>query len=126
MPPFRQLLWVDSAAGVLAGVAVLALSGWLSELYALPRALLVGMGAANVAYGAFSGSLARRSHRPRRLIALLVAANATWAALCGLAAVALSRTASPFGMAHLVAEGMFVGGLAAVEWRARARLVRAG
>ena len=125
MRVLRLLLWVDSGAGLLAGVTVLSLSGWLSELYALPRPLLVGMGAANVAYGAYSGSLARRAHRPLALLTVLVVANATWAGLCALAAVRLAGTASAFGLAHLIGEGLFVGGLAALEWRQRERLVRA-
>jgi hypothetical protein len=122
----RHLLWIDSGAGLLAGVVMLALSGWLSELYALPRPLLVAMGVANLAYGTYSGTLARRARRPRGLLVLLVAANATWAVLCMLAAVRLADTASAFGLAHLVGEGLFVGGLAALEWRERERLLYAG
>jgi hypothetical protein len=122
----RNLLWIDSGAALLAGLVVLALSGWLSELYALPRPLLVVMGVANLAYGTYSGSLARRARRPYRLIVLLVAANATWAGLCVLAAVSLADTASAFGLAHLLGEGLFVGGLAALEWRERERLLFAG
>jgi hypothetical protein len=102
--------------------AVLALSGWLSDLYGLPRPLLVGMGVANLAYGTYSGALARRARRPRGAIVLLVLANAAWAGLCGVAAVRLADTASAFGLAHLVGEGAFVGTLAALEWRERERL----
>ncbi len=122
----RNLLWIDSGAALLAGVVVLVLSGWLSELYALPRPLLVFMGAANLAYGTYSGTLARRARRPYGMLVLLVAANATWAVLCGLAAVGLADTASAFGLAHLIGEGLFVAGLAALEWRERERLLFAG
>lgn len=121
----RQILWVDSGAALSAGIIVAALSGWLSELYALPRGLLLGMAVVNLAYGSYSGSLAVRARRPRALIVLLVVANATWAVLCGLGAVALSDTASGFGMAHLIGEGLFVGGLAVLEWRERERLLQA-
>jgi hypothetical protein len=121
----RKLLWVDCGAALLAGLAVLSLSAWLGRLYALPRELLVAMGMVNLAYGAFSFSLARRAHRPRPLIVLLVVANATWAVLCGIAAVRLAGVASGFGLAHLIGEGLFVGGLAALEWRRRAELVTA-
>ena len=121
----RKLLWVDCGAGVLAGVVMLSLAGWLSPLYGLPRGLLVGIGAANLGYGAFSFSLARRARRPRSLIVLLVAANATWAGLCGLAAVRFAGTASAFGLAQLVGEGLFVGGLAALEWKQRDQLLLA-
>ena len=121
-----HLLWIDSAAGLLAGAGVLALSAWLSDLYALPRPLLVAMAVANLAYGTYSGALARRAHRPYGALRLLVAANATWAVLCGLAAVRFAGTASALGLAHLLGEGLFVGGLAALEWRARRRLLVAG
>jgi hypothetical protein len=114
----RHLLWIDSGAGLGAGVVVLALSGWLTEVYGLPRALLLGMGAANLAYGTYSGALARRARRPRGMLLLLVLANATWAGL----AVRLAHAASAFGLAHLAGEGLFVGGLAALEWRERERL----
>ena len=122
MSVLRHLLRIDCGAGLVAGSAMLSLSGWLAALYALPRELLVGMGMANLAYAAFSGSLARRARRPTSLIAALVAANATWAVLCLLAAVRLAGTASAFGLAHLVGEGLFVGALAALEWSQRERL----
>ncbi len=105
---------------------MLALAPWLGELYALPRPLLVAMGVANLAYGTCSGMLARRARRPYRLVALLVAANATWAVLCVAAAVRFADTASGFGLAHLLGEGLLVGGLAALEWRVRQRLLVAG
>ena len=122
----RHLLWIDSGAALLAGVGVLALSSWLSDLYALPRPLLMAMGVANLAYGTYSGALAGRSRRPYGLLVVLVAGNATWAGLCGLAAVRYAGTASGFGLAHLIGEGLFVSGLAVLEWRARERLLVAG
>ena len=117
-----RLLWIDSGAALTAGMLVLALSAWLGDLYDLPRPLLLMMGVANLAYGMYSGMLALRERRPYGLLVLLVAANATWAALCALAAVSLADTISVFGLAHFVGEGAFVGTLAALEWRARARL----
>lgn len=122
----RHLLWIDSGAGLLVGVGMLVFSAWLSELYALPRPLLVAMGVANLAYGTYSGLLARRERRPYLLVVLLVAANATWACLCAVAAVRFASTASTFGLVQLVGEALFVGTLAAVEWRVRERLLVAG
>ena len=114
--PLRTLLWIDCGAALLAGVVVSSLSRWLSDLYAIPRELIVAMGLANLAYGTFSLSLARRVSTPQSLIVLLVVANATWAGVCVVAAVLLAGTASAFGLAHLVGEGLFVGGLAWLEW----------
>ena len=112
---FRNVLWVDCVAGAV----MLALSGWLSSLYAVPREFVIGLGVVNWMYAPFSFSLAVRSRRPRRLVMLLVVANATGAVLCFLAAGGLATTASPFGLAHLIGEGVFVGGLARVEWTQR-------
>ena len=82
-----RLLWVDFTAAGLAGLTMLALSGWLSDLYALPHTFVVGLAFVNLVYGAFSFSLARRARRPPRLIAALAAANGAWGALCALSGI---------------------------------------
>lgn len=117
-----RLLWVDCIAGAVAGVLVLSLSPWLGRLYALPQSLLLFTGAANALYGSYSFSLARRDRRPMRLIAVLVSANAAWAVVCLVLTARYWQQASAFGIAHLVGEAGFVGGLAALEWRHRASL----
>jgi hypothetical protein len=118
----RHLLWIDCGAGLSAGALMLTFSSWLSRLYALPWGALLALGAVNILYGSFSCSLAARSHRPLHLIQSLAIANAAWAALCWLFALTLARHASPWGLAHLIAEGAFVGALAALEWRYRDNL----
>ena len=119
----RDLLWIDCTAGLVAGIAMLALAAWLARWYALPRALLLGMGIANLAYAACSFTLARRARRPPRLVAALAAANGMWAVLCLVAAVRFAGSATGLGLMHLVVEAMFVGGLGALEWARRERLV---
>lgn len=121
----RKLLWVDCTAGALAGVAMLALHGWLGRLYALPPGLLLVMGAANLLYACFSFSLAVRARRPRSLIHLLVLANLSWAAVCLGLAVVFRESATWFGVGHLAGEAVFVGGLACLEWSQRDRLLTA-
>lgn len=121
----RNLLWIDCSAGALAGVAVLALGGWLSSLYALPRGLLLFMGAVNVLYASYSFTLATRYKRSRSWINLLVCANLAWALVClGLAWV-FAGSATLFGIGHLVGEAVFVGGLGSLEWRWRQQLLTA-
>lgn len=115
----RNLLWVDGLAGAAVGVVVLTVSGSLSEWYQLPRDLLFFTGLANLAYGSYSLSLARRSVRPMSLILLLVVANSLWVVVCAILVAVFGQTASFFGLAHLVGEGLFVGGLACLEWRWR-------
>jgi hypothetical protein len=101
------------------------LSPWLSRLYGLPRAVLLFMGAANLLYASCSFSLARRAERPMSLIKLLVYANATWVLVCFGLAVRFREQATGFGLAHLIGEALFVGGLAALEWNQRHQLANA-
>ncbi len=124
MDPRRNLLWVDGLGAVVAGFAMLTLSGLLSEWYRLPQDLLLLMGWVNLAYASYSLTLARRSRRPRALILLLVVANLTWAVFfCLRWAVTYSETASYLGLVHLVGEALYVGGLGCLEWRWREVLI---
>lgn len=121
-PGGPALLWVDCTAGALAGLAGLVLSGWLSNLYRLPQNLLLFIAAVNLLYACCSFALARRARRPLHLIQLLACANAAWVPVCLALAMTYWHRASWFGIAHLVGEAIFVGSLAAMEWRARHRL----
>jgi hypothetical protein len=121
----RRILWVDGLAALVAGTVVLLISGWLSAWYRLPKELLLVVGGVNLGYASYSLSLAARSIRPAKLIVLLVVANLLWAIVCLILAVLYSDTASLFGLAHLVGEGLFVGGLACLEWRWRNLLLTA-
>lgn len=121
----RNLLWVDCTGGAVVGVAMFALAGWLSELYRLPKDFLYLMGTANLLYAAYSFTLAIRPTRPMHRIVILVFANATWAVLCLRWTFVFDESASVFGLIHLVAEGLYVGGLAGLEWRWR-ELLRGG
>ncbi|MBT9457119.1 MAG: hypothetical protein IV097_10915 [Burkholderiaceae bacterium] len=120
-----KLLWIDCAAAALAGVAVLSLIGWLSRLHVLPQGLLLFIGAVNLLYACYSFSLAIRARRPSPLIKFLVFANGCWAIVCICLALSLAGTASLFGLAHLLGEALFVGGLAGLEWRWREQLLTA-
>lgn len=122
----RNLLWIDCMAGASVGVLVLALSAWLSGVYGLPVAFLWFLGAVNLTYGCYSFSLALRQIRRRSGVYLLIIANGAWAALCIVFAALFWETATPFGIASLVAEAIFVGTLARLEWRWRHQLITAG
>lgn len=121
----RKLLWIDSLGGLAVGVLMFALTGWLTDWYQLPKNFLYLMGAANLAYGSYSFFLARRSTRPLVLIQLLALANLTWMVLCLWWTFHYRDTANVFGLAHLVIEGLYVGGLGCVEWRLRKQLLTA-
>jgi len=113
----KSLLWIDCLGGLVVGVLVLTLSSWLSTLYAMPERFVLALGAANLAYGTFSLSLARRAVCPRALLQLLVAANIAWAVFCVIASAILAAQATAYGLALLIFEGAYVGGLGLLEWR---------
>ena len=117
-PPLRSLLWFDCLAGGVAGAAMLALSGVLAPLFGVPRGLLVTTALVNLAYGAFSFSLARQEAAPVRLVRALIVANFTWTGVCLGLATYVAGPGSWLGVAFIVGEGLFVGGLAALEARA--------
>ncbi|WP_457787610.1 hypothetical protein [Pseudomonas sp. PL-6] len=118
----RYLLWLDGAAAALAGALLLTFRHWLSELQALPLALLTLIGLVNLLYAAYSLSLARSRRRPQALIVLLVLGNMAWAAVCLGLAASFVGSARPWGLAYLVGEALFVALLAGLEWRWRERL----
>lgn len=118
----RKLLWIDCLGALFAGFLVLSLASRLAGLYGLPRDFLVCLGLANLAYGTYSLALAARSRRPVPLIAALAAANIAWAPFCFTSAIVLAGTASPYGLAHLILEGIYVGGLGVLEWKRRHQL----
>lgn len=122
----KHLLWMDCIAGALAGVAMLLLLDWLAALYGMPRELLVFIGVANVLYASYSFSLAIRRIRTPRVLNALIVANSLWALVCIGLAVQWAGTATLFGMAHLLAEALFVSRLASLEWRWRGLLLAPG
>lgn len=121
----RFLLRLDAAGALLAGATVLALRGWLGELYGVEDQVIVGVALANLGYGTFSGALnvlwATGVGRRGPLL-VLAAANLAWPVVC--AALLATVPASPFGQAHFVMEGLYVGALGWAEWRAWSPLTR--
>lgn len=120
----KHLLWIDCGAAALAGTALLAWSAGFAQLHALPQELLRLIGLVNLLYACGSFTLAVQARRRPAWIAALVLANAAWATICLGLALRFAGTASAFGLAHLLGEAAFVGGLAGLEWRWRALLAR--
>lgn len=119
----RTLPWIDAGAAGSVGLLMLALAGPLSSLYSLPRSVVLFVAAVNVGYSAFGiglGSIPRQATVVRRAILMaLVVANLAWLISCIALAVRFRGEATFFGLAHLLGEGVFVGTLAALEWKHR-------
>ncbi|MCE9596410.1 MAG: hypothetical protein K8S54_00430 [Spirochaetia bacterium] len=114
------ILCLDSSAGLLAGTFVLVFATWLGGLYGWPEEHMRFIGFVNLVYGCYSGCLAlslwKRKHIKTWPIRLLIAANIGWGIAC-LGQMCVVRSASAFGLAHLIVEGAFVAALALLEWR---------
>ncbi len=119
----RKLLLIDGMGALTVGVIVLPLSPWLSEWYGLPWKFIVFMGVVNLVYASYSLPLALSRVRPMGLVALLVVANAAWTIACFGFAGFFWQTSGILGQVHLIGEGVYVGGLASLEWRYRRLLV---
>lgn len=115
----RNLLWIDGSGGAAVGVGMLLLHGWLTELYQLPDNLVWFIAWTNLAYGCYSLTLASRQRRPKGFVRFLVVANVAWGCVCLGLAVTYWSVASVFGLAALILEGIYVGGLGLVEWKYR-------
>ena len=118
----HRIIWIDGLAGATVGVLMLALLKWLISLYQLPANLVLLIGVCNLLYGMYSLSLATYLSRSKGRILFLIVANMIWAVLCFIWVINYWSTASFFGLAHIAAEGIFVGGLAYVEWQWRTKL----
>ncbi len=53
---------------------------------------------------------------------VLVLANICWALFCAITALMVAPRASYYGLAHLILEGAYVGGLGFLEWKQRSAL----
>jgi hypothetical protein len=115
---------VDAVAGLVVGGVGLALTGMgvRGEVLGLSQAVLFVVGGANILYGSFALSIVVPSPPKTSRIALLIAANLVWCAGCLLLLAHHADGASLLGRVYLLGEAVFVGGLAALEWRALRRI----
>ena len=113
----KTLIWIDGIAALLSGCFVLALRGQLAPFFNLPEQLLLTMCCVSFGYAVYSIRLAMQEPKPQKLLKALVAANSIWAILCIVIAVYFIATATPWGIAYLILESLFVAALAVLEWR---------
>lgn len=119
----RFLLGLDAVGGLSNAALGFAAGDWLAGLYAVEPGVLTAMATVNLAYGTYSAALnglwaaGVRRGLPLRLLA---AANMAWGGVC----VVLLATveAGALGQAQFALEGLFVGGLGAIEWRTWRRI----
>ena len=111
----QKLIRIDATAAFLSAVFVLIFQNWLANLLNLPKNTLHFMCIVSFCYAAYSTFLALQNEKPLILIKILVFANALWATVCIGIIVYHCGTINAFGVGYLLAEAIFVGGLAFLE-----------
>ena len=113
----KRILWIDAIAALLAGIILLVFSYRLAVLFNLPEFIVSVQGVVSLVYALYSTSLARRQNNKKRWLYLLVVANAAYALFGICLLLYFFKTASVYGILYLVAEIIFIGALAFLEWR---------
>jgi hypothetical protein len=113
----KKLLWIDGIAALLAGTILLVFSYRLAVLFNLPETVVRIQGFISLAYSCFSINLARKKTNPKPRLYLLVVANAGYALFGICLLLYFFKIASVYGILYLVAEILFIGALAFLEWR---------
>jgi hypothetical protein len=115
----RHLPWFDGLAALTAGLLVLMLRGWLAPLEGFSLEQVTFIGVVNLAYAIPGLTLGALRARPAWLLYALIAANLGWCVTCLVMAARAWSSASVFGVAQLLGEGLFVTALALCEARYR-------
>lgn len=114
-PFLRNTLLADAAMGASAAAITIFASGFLSDLLALPQALIFWTGVTLVPIVAFLLVMARRSVVPRSWLREIVFINWAWvAASVGFLAFA-PITPNALGIGFIVAQAVSVAAFAALQ-----------
>ncbi|NNP67614.1 hypothetical protein [Acinetobacter sp. Ac_5812] len=119
----KQILWVDCTAAASAGLIVLFAGEWFSQLYHLPKHVVIFIGCINLLYACYSFALANYKKRSLLLINILVIVNSIWVVVCLLMLWRFWQEMTIFAMIHIAGEAVFVGALARLEFQWRHQLI---
>lgn len=116
----KHILWIDCTAS--AGLIVLLAVPWLSQLYHLPKEIIVFVGCVNLLYACYSFTLANYKKCTLFLINILVIANSIWVLVCLIMLWQFWQEMTIFAVIHIAGEVVFVGALARLEYQWRHQL----
>jgi hypothetical protein len=118
----NHILWIDCTAAAFAGLIVFVAAQWLSQLYYLPKGIIVFVGCVNLLYACYSFALANYKKRSMFLINILVVANSIWVLVCLFMLWIFWQAMTIFAVIHIAGEAIFVGALARLEYQWRHQL----
>ena len=114
-----NILHFDGSAGLIMGILLLGFVQWFSDIYSMPKNIILFLALANILYGIYALLLALRSERSTASVVTLSFANGLWAFVCSTLIVLHFHMASFIGIAFLIGEALFVAFLATYEWKNR-------
>jgi hypothetical protein len=121
-PAFMRItLLLDAVASGATALLVLAVTGILADLLALPATLLQGAGLVLLPYVAFVAYLGLRAHAPRGAVWVVIAANAVWAAASLLLLVSGWVAPNALGYAFVIAQALVVAAFGELQYVALRR-----
>lgn len=112
------LIRIDAIAGIAAGLLLYFGRSLWAPWSGLSVGWFAALGIVGVCYGLYSGTIAISRPRQAWPVYLLVTANVSYALFCFGLLVMKWNELSRLGAVHLLAEVVFVGGLALLEARA--------
>jgi hypothetical protein len=117
----RMTLLLDAVASGATALLVLAATGILAELLALPAVLLRGAGLVLIPYVAFVGYLGMRDRAPRVAVWIVIVANVAWAAASLLLLVSGWVAPSALGYAFVIGQALVVAAFGELQYVALRR-----
>ena len=116
-PFLRNALLLDAAVSAAAGLLMIAVPGFLADLLALPRPLLVGAALVIFVWVAMLGVASLRPALPRPVVSIFVAGNAIWTAASF--AIMIFGLVQPnlLGVLFISAQALAVGLFAVLQWK---------
>jgi hypothetical protein len=112
----RRVLIADAVSSAGMGVALLLSADYIDELLGLPAALLDYAGAALLPFTAFVVYVAARQTLSRPAVWAIIALNAVWVVDSLLIFVTGWLAPTGLGVAFIIAQAIFVGVLAELEY----------
>ena len=121
----RKALWLDASSSAGMAVLLLLIAATLAPLLGLDAALLRGVGVSFVPFVALVAWTASRDRIPRAAAGWVIGLNAVW--VVGCLAIVLMGWLQPttLGSAFIVAQALFVGVMAELQFIGLKREARA-
>jgi len=115
-PLLKTALVADAIVTGVAALLQLSAASWLSQLFVLPRALLIETGAFLIAYTILLVAFARSPRVSSAIISVIVLGNIAWAIGCVGLLIADALSPSGLGVGFLILQAVAVLIFAALEY----------